>query len=168
MPLAMRTDVIDQTLAIAMHPAYDCKTAIVSMSMILCLAQSPEAHTYIARKEIVENVVEMCEQKQKIVSEQSSDSSQSQQRKKEDPMVVNALKYVTIPPPPTISASLTSCPLFFILSLSLSLSLGTFLHTIYYFYPDAMLALHWLKLDLVLHVFYLIPFHLTFCANFSI
>ena len=87
-PLAMRTDVIDQTLAIAMHPAYDCKTAIVSVSMILCLAQSPGTHAYIGRKEVVEHLLQMCEMKEKIVSEQQP----SKQGEKEDPMAVNALK----------------------------------------------------------------------------
>ena len=90
----MRTDVIDQTLAIAMHPAYDCKTAIVSASMILCLAQSPGAHAYIARKEVIENMLQMCELKQKTVSDQQS--SKSYQGEKEVPMAVNALKYENI------------------------------------------------------------------------
>ena len=146
MPLAMRTDVIDQTLAIAVHPAYDCKTAIVSASMILCLAQSLEAHTYIARKEVIENMLQMCELKQKIVSEQLS---QSYQGEKEDPMAVNALKYVIIPP----------------LSLSLSLSLSLAL-TITHFFPHsgATLVLCWLKLDLVHQIS---PFHLTFSLKFS-
>ena len=94
MPLAMKTDVIDQTLAIAVHPTYDCNTAIVSMIMILNLTQSPEAHIYIARKEVVEKMLEICEQKQKLVTEHGS---QSQQGTKEDPMAVTALKYVTIP-----------------------------------------------------------------------
>ena len=88
-PLAMRTDAIDQILAMAVHPAYDCKTAIVSVAMIQCLTQSPEAHVYIARKEVVKNMLEMCELKQKIVSEQLS---QSRQGEKEDTMEVNALK----------------------------------------------------------------------------
>ena len=88
MPLAMRTNVIDQLLAMALHPAYDSQTARVSANMIQCLTQSPEAHACIARKEVVENMLEICEQKQKIVSDQRS--SQSQQ--KEDPMMVKALK----------------------------------------------------------------------------
>ena len=88
MPLAMRTNVIDQLLAMALHPAYDSQTARVSANMIQCLTQSPEAHAYIARKEVVENMLEICEQKQKIVSDQQS--LQSQQ--KEDPMMVKALK----------------------------------------------------------------------------
>ena len=86
----MRTNVINQLLAMALHPAYNCQTARVSANMIQCLTQSPEAHAYIARKEVVESMLEICEQKQKIVSNQQS--SQSQQRKKEDPMVVKALK----------------------------------------------------------------------------
>ena len=91
MPLAMRTDVIDQMLAIALHPAYDCDFAITSVTTIQSIVQSPEAHVFITWKEAVENMLEICEQKQKIVSERSSEF---QQRKQEDPMVVSALRYV--------------------------------------------------------------------------
>lgn len=93
MPLAKRPEVMNQILAMALHPVYDCNTAIVSAAMILCLCQSPEAHVYIARKEVVEKMLGMCELKQKQVNEQSM---QSQQGKKEDTIVINALKYVTI------------------------------------------------------------------------
>lgn len=89
LPLAMRTDAIDQILAMALHPAYDCHTAIVSVNMIQCLTHSPDTHVYIARKEAFENMLEMCELKQKILSEQLL---QSQQGEKEDPIAVNALK----------------------------------------------------------------------------
>ena len=87
----MREDVIDQILTMAGHPAYDCNTARVSANMIQCLTQSPDAHVYIARKEVVKNMLEICEQKQKqkIVSEQSS---LSRQGRKENSMVVNALR----------------------------------------------------------------------------
>jgi hypothetical protein len=85
----MRTDVIDQILAMGVHPAYDCQTARVAANMIQCLAQSPRTHIYIARKEVVENMLEICEQKQKIICEQSS---QPLQERKEDPIAVKALK----------------------------------------------------------------------------
>ena len=87
----MRTDVIDQTLAIGLHPVSNCLTAKVSVDVILNLTESPETHTYIVSGEILENMLEICELKQKMVSEQSS---KFQQRKKEDPMAVNVLKYV--------------------------------------------------------------------------
>ena len=87
----MKTDVIDQILAIALHPTYDCKMAYVSASIFLNLTQSPEAHTYIVRREVVEKMLGMCELKQKMVSEQTS---QSRQGEKDDPIAVNALKYV--------------------------------------------------------------------------
>ena len=85
----MRTDVIDQTLAMALHPVYDCKLAKVSVELILNLTQSPEVHVYVARKGVIENMLEICEYKHKIVSNQSL---QSQQRKKEDPVAVDCLK----------------------------------------------------------------------------
>ena len=85
MPLAKRTDIIDQVVAIALHPVYDCSTAVVSMEIFLNLTLSPEAHTYIVRKEVLENMFEICEQRHKALNEQSS---------QEDLMVVNVLKYV--------------------------------------------------------------------------
>ena len=84
----MRTDVTDQILGIAMHPAYDCKTAIVSASMILCLAQSLDAHKYIVRKEVVENMLEMCEMKQKMVNDEPREGGGA----KEEQIAVYALK----------------------------------------------------------------------------
>ena len=84
----MKTDVIDQTLAIAMHPSYDCYTAKVSVDVIINLTQSPKTHTYIIRREVVENMLKVCEWRQKMISQQSL---WAQQRKK-DTMVVNLLK----------------------------------------------------------------------------
>ena len=108
-PLAMRTDVIDQILAIAMHPAYDCNTAAVSVAMIQCLTQSPEAHVYIARKEAVENMLQMCELRQKMVSDEQS---LAQEAEKEHAVMINTLKYVAISvwfsPPLTCSPPLSS------------------------------------------------------------
>ena len=76
MPLAMRMDVINQILDIALHPAYDCYTAKLSMDTILHLTQSPESHTYIVREEIVEKMLEICEQRHKMVYHQSSQTWQ--------------------------------------------------------------------------------------------
>ena len=87
----MRADVIDQALNMALHPALDCFVSIASASMILCLTQSPKAHTYIIRKEVMEKMLEMCELKHKMINEQLS---QSHQGRKESLMAVNALKYV--------------------------------------------------------------------------
>ena len=87
-PLAMKKDVINQTLAIALHPTYDCNTAIVAVTMFLNLTQSPEAHVHLAKKETVERMLEICEQKQKMSTQQGT---------KEDPMAINALRYIAIP-----------------------------------------------------------------------
>ena len=91
----MRADVIDQILAMALHTAYDCQTAIVSMEVILNLTQSPETHSYIVRREVMEKVLEIHEQRYKMVIQEQS--LQTQQGKKEDLNVVNALKYVILP-----------------------------------------------------------------------
>lgn len=88
-PVAMRTDVIDEILAIALHPAYDCKMTLVSASIFLNLTQSPETHAYIIRSEVVESMLEVCEQRYKMINQQSI---WSQLREKEDPMVINLLK----------------------------------------------------------------------------
>ena len=87
----MKTDVIDQVLVIALHPAYDCDIAKVSVELILNLTQSPETHAYIIRREVVERLLEICEKRHKMVNLQSS---QSRQKKKEDPVMVNVLRYV--------------------------------------------------------------------------
>ena len=91
MPLAVRRDVIDQILAIATHPAYDCYTAKVSVEMITNLAHSPETHPYIVTREIAEKLLEVYDQRQKMVIQQST---LSQQRKKEDLTIIKVLKYV--------------------------------------------------------------------------
>ena len=97
--LARRTDVIDQILAMALHPAYaDCKTAIESVETILNLTQSPETHTYIVRTEVLEKLLETCMLKQIDPLTQ-----------KEDTVTVNTLKYVTyysIVPPLIFSQTL--------------------------------------------------------------
>ena len=108
-PLAMGMNIINQILSIALSPACNCYTAKVSVEIILNLTQSPEAHAYIARSEVVENLLEICEQRHKIIDQQLA---QGQQINKEDPMVVNVLKYVTIPSPfsfhsPVLSFSFT-------------------------------------------------------------
>ena len=93
MPLAMRTDVIDQILAMAramaLHPAYDIETAKMSVSVIINITQSPETHTYIVRKEVMEKMLEICEQKE------ANEKLLHQQGENEDGlMAVKVLKYV--------------------------------------------------------------------------
>ena len=87
MPIAMRADIVDQTLAIALHPYCECRTAMVSVNVILNLIQSPETHVSIVRKEVVEKMLEI----QKMFDEQSLAQSSS-----EDQMEISALKYVAI------------------------------------------------------------------------
>ena len=103
MPLTKTTDVIDQILAMAPHPSCDLS---VPVTMIVNLSQALEAHSCIARREVVEKMFEMCDQKQKITS--NKQSSQSEQEKKDDPMKVNLLKYVAVN---------SSSPLFLCISL---------------------------------------------------
>ena len=76
-----------------MYPAYSCKQAIISVAMIVNLAHSPETHPYIVTREIAEKLLEVCDQRQKMITQQSI---LSQQRKKEDLMIINVLKYVVV------------------------------------------------------------------------
>ena len=90
MPIAVRGDIIDQILAIALHPVYDWYTAQISVETILNLTQSPKTHTYIVRREVIENMLEICEQRCKMINQQLS---QIQPGEEEE---ANVLKYVTI------------------------------------------------------------------------
>ena len=61
-PLAKRSDVIDQVLAIALHPAYDCNITIQCAGFVMNLAQSPDAHPYLIRTEVMEDMFKMNKQ----------------------------------------------------------------------------------------------------------
>ena len=67
----MRTDAIDQAMAIALHPACNCETAVISAALILCLAQSLKAHPFLIRTELMEGMLEVCALRHKLVNEQS-------------------------------------------------------------------------------------------------
>ena len=75
-PIATRADVVDQTLAVALHPLCECDTAMVSVNMIQNLTQSSETHVSIVRKEVVEKMLEI----QKMFDEQLSAQSSSEDR----------------------------------------------------------------------------------------
>ena len=106
MPLAIQTDAIDQILAIALNPAYDCYTAKVSVDVMLNITQSPQAHTYIVRREVVENMLEICEQKQKMVSEQSL---QSPETKKEDVVILRCVNLFSLSLALVLNQALLTC-----------------------------------------------------------
>ena len=89
MPIATRAEVVDQTLAVALHPYCECRTAMVSVNVILNLIQSPKTHVSIVREEVVEKMLEI----QKMFGEQSSALFSS---RSEDGMEISALKYVAI------------------------------------------------------------------------
>jgi hypothetical protein len=115
-PLAVRTGVIDQTLAMALHPVYDCSTAKFCVETILNLTQSPETHPYITRREVVEKMLEICEQRHKTLDQLSP---LFQQTKKTDPMEINVLKYVAAPSLPSSPQSLTHIQYAFTLTQAL-------------------------------------------------
>lgn len=93
-PLAMKPLVIDQILAMAMHSSYDSEKAQVPISVLINVTQSPKAHRFIVREGVVKKMLQVCELKQTMISEQQL--SQSQQGEEGDPMEINVLKYVTI------------------------------------------------------------------------
>ena len=70
MPLAMRTDIIDQILAIGCCSNDDFTVTLVSVNMIMCLAQSPGAHTYLIRTNVIEDLLKICASREKVTSEQ--------------------------------------------------------------------------------------------------
>ena len=68
--------------------------------MIVCLAQSPAAHIYIATRKVVEKMFEIVvlyKQRHKMISEPTA-QTHDQQGEKEDPMVINTMRYVTVLP----------------------------------------------------------------------
>ena len=85
MPLAMRTDVIDQILAMACCSHYKLITPLVSVNMIMCLAQSPGAHPYLVRTEVIEDLLKMHTLREKLNNELPL-------AEKEDPAAFKALQ----------------------------------------------------------------------------
>ena len=84
MPLAMRTDIIDQILGIASCSNDDFTVTLVSANMIMCLAQSTGAHPYLIRTKIIEDLLKICALREKVTSEQPP-------AKKTDPGAFKAL-----------------------------------------------------------------------------
>lgn len=74
-----------------MHPAYDIETAKMSVSVIINITQSPETHTYIVQKEVMEKMLEICEQKEKKANEISLHRLGGNE---DGLMAVKVLKYV--------------------------------------------------------------------------
>ena len=58
-PLAKRSDVVDQVLAIALHPASDCNVTIECAGFVMNLAQSSDAHPFLVRTEVAEDMLRM-------------------------------------------------------------------------------------------------------------
>lgn len=90
-PLAKRADVIDQVLEMALHPGYGCLIPLMSVSIMIGLTQSPEAHAFIVWKDVAGKMIEICKLRYRMVNDEEQ-SPQSQQGEKEDPMAVNDLK----------------------------------------------------------------------------
>jgi hypothetical protein len=53
-------DVTQQALEVGLSPVHVLKTAIVSTSYLLCLAQCPETHKYLLKPDIVAKLIEVC------------------------------------------------------------------------------------------------------------
>ena len=65
----MRADVVDQILAIACHSGYIIIAPILSVNMIMNLAQSPGAHPYLVRTEVIEDLLKIHTVREKLVVE---------------------------------------------------------------------------------------------------
>ena len=70
-PIAMRTDIIDQILGIACCSKDDFTVTLVSANMIMCLAQSPGTHPYLVRTKVIEDLLKICALREKATCEQS-------------------------------------------------------------------------------------------------
>ena len=68
--LAKRTDIIDQILAIACGTNDDFTVNLVSVNMIMCLALSPGAHSYLVRTNVINDLLKICASREKVASEQ--------------------------------------------------------------------------------------------------
>ena len=55
----------DQALQVAISPAFTCKTAIVSASYLLCLAQCRAAQVHLLKPSLVGRMLEMCEKRRR-------------------------------------------------------------------------------------------------------
>ena len=84
-PLAMRTDIVDQTLKLACCPEYDIMTPLVSVNMIMSLANSPGAHSSLVRTEVIEDLLLIRSLREKLNDEQPP-------AKKEDPAAFKTLQ----------------------------------------------------------------------------
>ena len=71
-PLAKRFDIVDQVLAIALHPAYDCNVTIQCAGLVMNLTQSPNAHPYLIRTEVIEDMLKMNKQSKDRGEEQAA------------------------------------------------------------------------------------------------
>ena len=81
----MRADVINQILAIACHSDYSIIAPILSVNMIMCLAQSPGAHPYLVRTEVIEDLLKIHTVREKLAVERPPE-------KKENPAAFKALQ----------------------------------------------------------------------------
>ena len=63
--LARNDKMTEQALQVALSPVFTCKTAIVSASYLLCLAQTREAHVHLLQHTLVSKMVEVCEMRRK-------------------------------------------------------------------------------------------------------
>ena len=89
LPLAMRSDAIDQMISLAFMPITVVNTAELLALFILNLAQSPQTHPHLVKPTIVEGLLDVCDLKCKLISEQSPMQGQAHQ---EDPMAAKALQ----------------------------------------------------------------------------
>ena len=63
--ISEKSDVIQQALIVAKSPRYTCNTATMAVSLLLCLAQCPEAHVNLLKPDTVNELIEACEIRRK-------------------------------------------------------------------------------------------------------
>lgn len=56
-PIASRSDILRQTVHIALSPTYSCPTAALSSEVFLCLAHAPATHQHIASDYVISGML---------------------------------------------------------------------------------------------------------------
>lgn len=68
--LAQRSEITEQVLRVAMSTLFDCKTAIISASYLLCLAMCLSTHEHLLQPKLVSRMLEVCTMRREICDDQ--------------------------------------------------------------------------------------------------
>lgn len=72
LPIASRSDILKQTLHIALSPSYSCPTAALASETFLCLAHYPATHQYLASDYIISGMLKALQDRPSMVEKTPS------------------------------------------------------------------------------------------------